>query len=259
MPRKRFVDPGFWLDPHIAKLSIVERLLFLGCISMADDEGRLLASPRALRAQIFPYDHGMTDDEVKEMRDHIVEANPNVLLYEVRGIEYIAFARWERYQKPKYRVASILPAPPCMTNSSQEAEKIVRQTSLQVGLGRDRLGKSSSGIGKGKNDDHQESQERTEREKTIGAYIKLYTASPPGVDVPYHLYPSEAMQDKVEEMADIWGDDVVQDAIKEAVNSGKPQLPPRYIESIIFRWKQEGRIKPVLTEEEYVRLQEEKR
>ena len=221
---------------------------------MADDEGRLLAKPRLLRSQIFPYREGLADEEVREMRDHIAETNPNILLYEVDGVEYLAFAKWERYQKPPHKKPSIFP-PPRMTNVPTKDETNVSQMSTQVRLGKVRLGKGSSRLGDVIHDDQQESQERTEREKTISAYVKLYTASPPGVDVPYHLYPSEAMQDKIEEYADIWGDDVVQDAIREAVNSGKPQLPPKYIESIIFRWRGEGKVKPIISKEEYERLQ----
>lgn len=256
MPRRRLLDPGFWSDPRVAKLTFLERLVFLGCVSMADDEGRLLASPRLLRAQIFPYDQEISDEEIKGVRDRIVQTNPNVVLYEVDGTEYMAFTKWERYQKPPHKKSSIFPAPSRITNVPEEGKESVSQMSQQVRLGKDRLGKASSRIGDVKHNDQQES---SERQKTIAAYVKLYTAAPPGVDVPYHLYPSEAMQDKIEEYADIWGDDVVQDAIREAVNSGKPQLPPKYIESIIFRWKNEGRVKPRISKEEYERIEAQKR
>jgi hypothetical protein len=90
-----------------------ERLLFLGMITIADDEGRLLATPSRLLGAIFP--HGaqtVTAEQVKVWRDEIVHKNPNVQLYAEGGIEYIAFVRWRRYQKPSHATESRLPAPP---------------------------------------------------------------------------------------------------------------------------------------------------
>lgn len=108
--RKRFVDPAMWSDPGIAKLTRDERLLFVGIVTIADDEGRLCASPASLVGAIYPND-SLSPKTVMKWRDGIVEKMTNVVLYEHEDVEYISFKRWERYQKPSHATASKLPRP----------------------------------------------------------------------------------------------------------------------------------------------------
>lgn len=101
-----------WSDPGIAKLAHEERLLFVGIVTIADDEGRLCASPASLQGAIYPNDPGVTPGVVKKWRDGIVAKLANVVLYEHEGIEYVSLRRWERYQKPSHPTQSKLPKPP---------------------------------------------------------------------------------------------------------------------------------------------------
>lgn len=113
MSRKRFIHPELWQDPAVAKMTRDERLLFVGIITIADDEGRLVASPAKLQGAIYPSDNGdVTPKRVKAWRDALLAKNPNVQLYERDGIEYISLRRWERYQKPSNATPSKLPKPP---------------------------------------------------------------------------------------------------------------------------------------------------
>lgn len=112
MSRKRFIDPSMWQDASIAKMSHEERLLFVGMISVADDEGRLCASPSSLLGAIFPNDNGhVTPRQVQSWRDGVASKCPNVVLYEHEGLAYISLKRWERYQKPSHASPSKLPKP----------------------------------------------------------------------------------------------------------------------------------------------------
>ncbi len=116
MSRERFIAPEFWSDPKVGKLSPLERLLFIGCFSNADDEGRLPGNPAWLRATILPYDE-VTPADVQKMRDHLVSLFHKLVLYEVDGDEYLAFLNWDKYQKPKYKRPSKIPAPPVSAQS----------------------------------------------------------------------------------------------------------------------------------------------
>ena len=40
MARRRMIDPNFWESEDVSRLSLFARLLFIGMISNADDEGR---------------------------------------------------------------------------------------------------------------------------------------------------------------------------------------------------------------------------
>lgn len=153
MPRRRMIDPDFWNDSRVKKLPPVERLLLIGMISNADDEGRLLAHPAYLRSKIFPYDD-FTLEEIGNMRDHIVETNPNIQLYQNATEDYMCFRQWPRYQKPSHPQPSKLPPPPELSEQNPEpiTESIpeqnqneVRTIPSQVRSGQSSLGKVSIG------------------------------------------------------------------------------------------------------------------
>ena len=111
MARQRFIHPNLWDDKKIAKLNPVERLFFIGCFSNADDEGRMLGDPAYLRSIIFKYDD-LTVEQVRAIRDKVLEVNKNLVLYQVDNEEYLAFLKWKDYQKPKYPTPSKIPPIP---------------------------------------------------------------------------------------------------------------------------------------------------
>ena len=131
MPRRRMIDPDFWNDGRVKRLSPTERLLFIGMISHADDEGRLLADPAFLRSKVFPYDDFSLED-ITSMRDHIIEINPNVEIYQNASEDYLYFRKWPRYQKPSHPQPSKLPKPPELQEPVQET--IPEQNQPQTGI-----------------------------------------------------------------------------------------------------------------------------
>jgi len=54
MPRIRTIKPEFWADEKMAAAPIIDRLVFLGLISLADDMGRVLDNLKVIDAWIFP-------------------------------------------------------------------------------------------------------------------------------------------------------------------------------------------------------------
>lgn len=143
MPRKRMIDPDIWTDSKLAKASRDERLLFIGIFGNADDEGRIMASPAYLKSIIFPYDDDITASDVKKMRDHLAELNPNIILYENAGDEYIQLKRWERYQKPRYPKPSKIPPPSHFTQKDESLPQACNQKaeSLQPSIDQVSIGK----------------------------------------------------------------------------------------------------------------------
>jgi len=108
---RRWLDPAFFTDEKMKKATVPERLLAAAIIANQDDDGRLRGDPAYLRSIAFLYDD-YSLDEVKAMRDHLAKANPNIILYENSGDEYIQLKRYNRYQKPRYYHPSKFPAPP---------------------------------------------------------------------------------------------------------------------------------------------------
>ncbi len=54
--KKRMLDGGIWANEKFAELPCMARLLQIGLINLADDQGRIKAHPSYLRSQLFPYD-----------------------------------------------------------------------------------------------------------------------------------------------------------------------------------------------------------
>ena len=109
MPRQRMIRPEIWTDEGFLSLTIPARLLFIGMISGADDEGRGLATDRCLKASVFPGDD-MTLEDIRGYRDEL-GATVNVRFYEVDGKEYYQLTKWNNHQKVDHAKVSTYPIP----------------------------------------------------------------------------------------------------------------------------------------------------
>lgn len=111
MPRQRFIWPTLWDDPDIGRLDPLAQLLYIGCFSLADDDGRIHGEPEFLKAAVFRY-RKISVTRVRQLRDSVAAACSHFKVYEVDDISYIAFTNWPDFQKPKYPKPSKLPPPP---------------------------------------------------------------------------------------------------------------------------------------------------
>ena len=97
MPR-RMISPEIWRNEKVGSLPDTGRLLFIGIFSNADDAGRLKASPRYLRALIFPYDNEKTDGQVEELLDRCA-ALGLIRLYSANGCRLLDIPGWAEHQR----------------------------------------------------------------------------------------------------------------------------------------------------------------
>jgi len=142
MPRKRQLDPAIWTSEQFMALSHGARLLFIGLISNADDEGRIKAGDSYLKAIVFPSDN-IEDDDIMVWRHEITEQEL-VHLYSVNGKEYVWLPTFLKYQYINRKVASKLPAPNSCTPHAQLTEDSQRtHTPIGTGTG------TGTGIGTG--------------------------------------------------------------------------------------------------------------
>ena len=136
MARQRFIWPDIWKDPVFGRLTPEEKVFFIACFSLADDEGRLLADAASLRGEMFRFnDYSL--NRVAKVRDSVVAKVDSVHLYIAQGQEYIALLRWDDYQKPKYPTPSKIP-PPFLQDSPKPSGTLGEDSSMgRDGLGRD--------------------------------------------------------------------------------------------------------------------------
>lgn len=109
MARIRTVKPSFWSSRTAALVSRDARLLAIGLISMADDEGRFLASHAAITGYVYPHDDDVTAAKLKRWLGELERAGFAVL-YAEDGIRYgaVNFA----HQRISHKQASNFPPPP---------------------------------------------------------------------------------------------------------------------------------------------------
>ncbi len=137
MARIRTIKPEFWSDEKLSECSLSARLLFIGTISFADDDGRLENSPVRLRMQIFP----CGTVRPKQFTEWLGELTERSLIrqYAVDGKEFIDIPGFAKHQKINRPTASRLP--PYLTSThGNRRESSVSPTESRRGNGMDSEG-----------------------------------------------------------------------------------------------------------------------
>lgn len=108
-PRIRTLKPECWQDEKIGRLTRDARLLFVGLITLADDEGRFRALPSIILGHVFPYD----EDAPKRLTRWMDELRREELIvnYEHAGTTYGALPRFARHQRINRPRKSLIPTP----------------------------------------------------------------------------------------------------------------------------------------------------
>lgn len=107
MARIRTIKPEFWTDEKVVALSFAARLLFLGLLNFADDEGRMAYSFMRLKMQIFPND----EIDILPLVKELWITTKMVAIYEVDGSKYLQVNNFRRHQKNEKHTPSKFPAP----------------------------------------------------------------------------------------------------------------------------------------------------
>lgn len=104
MARIRTVKPEFWQDEKMAAAPVIDRLVFLGLISMADDAGRVLDNLKVIDAFIFPASEDSAATSLVRLtvsgrlRRGVADSGQNVL-------EIVNWARHQKIDKPNFKTA----------------------------------------------------------------------------------------------------------------------------------------------------------
>ena len=112
MARIRTIKPDFWVDEKVVELSAYARLLFIGLWNFADDDGRMVYSPKKIKMQIFPSDNL----DILAVFDEI-RRDSMITIYAVDNTEYLQVNQFHKHQKIDKRTPSKLPPPPNNTES----------------------------------------------------------------------------------------------------------------------------------------------
>lgn len=119
MARSRTLRPDFFTSYKLATVSRDARLLFAGLWVEADDEGRLIDSPKMLAGAIFPHDDDVTPRKVDGWIRALVDLDV-LRRYESGSGRYLLITNFSEHQKPPHPTPSKLPPPPFAKLSGEE-------------------------------------------------------------------------------------------------------------------------------------------
>ena len=111
MARKRMISPEIWASSSFAELSDFAKIVYIGLISNADDEGKGEADPALLKSTLFPRDEKKRAADVKSALSEIARST-STLFYSVEGKNYYVLTKWKVYQKLDRPTPSKIPNPP---------------------------------------------------------------------------------------------------------------------------------------------------
>jgi hypothetical protein len=111
MARIRTIKPSFWGDDAVSRMSRDARLLAIGLISMADDQGRFIGTQQAILGYVFPHDVDITPARFKKLMGEVTKAGI-ASTYVVDGREYGYLPKWRDHQRISHPQKSPLPDPP---------------------------------------------------------------------------------------------------------------------------------------------------
>ena len=106
MARIRTIKPDFWTDEKLTECSMSARLLFIGMLNFADDNGNLVASAKKLKMQVFPADN----IECQPLLDELI-AQGVLIEYSVNGDNYLNIKGFKKHQKINRPTESSIPQP----------------------------------------------------------------------------------------------------------------------------------------------------
>ena len=119
MARARMIKPHFMFSRSMRAVSPMARLTFIQLWLVADDEGRLVAHPEALRSRLYPREpdaRHLLPGWLQELEDqHCIER------YTVEEIDYLRIVNWRKHQKIYHPTPSRLPAKPVVHRAESGA------------------------------------------------------------------------------------------------------------------------------------------
>jgi len=101
------IDPGLWDSRQFSQLNFMERVLYVGLISNADDDGRLEDRTALIRSKIFP-DDDIPLSEIEDALEHLKEVGL-IERYTAGEWDIIQHPKWAKYQKINRPSPSKLP------------------------------------------------------------------------------------------------------------------------------------------------------
>lgn len=122
--QKRMIHIKIWQNESFATMNPLARLLYIGLVVLADDDGRLKGNSTLLKSQIFPFDAEMTLDDFKKLLKEVLKSKL-IEIYRINGEYFMSHPNWKRYQyiRADLYKPSIFPENPLQICNEDVTEK----------------------------------------------------------------------------------------------------------------------------------------
>lgn len=232
MARKRMIDPDFWTDEKLGDCTRDERLLFMGLISNADDEGRGRANPKLVKSTIFPYDEDLTSQNINKMLE-LLDSKKLIQLYTVDGQEFYHVTNFKKHQVINRKQPSKLPEPPINETSQSIHTSFTEYSVNSNGMIQDG---SVLREEKRKEEKLKEKNIREEKQSTLSLEISKYVEK-----ITNGKWFIAKELERLSLLIEMYTFDWIKDAVSESVKRNKYSMD--YVEGILKAWTKEGREK----------------
>jgi hypothetical protein len=150
MANKRMLAKSIWQNRKFARLKSDEKLLYIGLVTIADDEGRVWNDDYMLKIQIFPGDD-LKPAEIEQMLDHIEDMElirKNEKAIQLNGWKDWQIIRSDIFKKSTIpKVTKIVSRNATVTPPLREGNGTVTELSHSiVKLSKDKLSEESCSI-----------------------------------------------------------------------------------------------------------------
>lgn len=163
-----------WTSQQVGHLSYRARLLYLGMITLADDDGRLIGDPAYLRGQVFPYDEISAEDMKSAKKE--VEDSGLVHFYFIDNFEYAQHPKWEEYQairRDLYKKSTL----PSRNGTVTKPLRRRNENVIQVKLSKDKISKAK------------DTTEQSSEAKDVSEVISLFKVVNPSYETLFSRNP----------------------------------------------------------------------
>ncbi|MCP4567953.1 MAG: hypothetical protein GY841_10275 [FCB group bacterium] len=136
MTKRRMIHSCIWPSEDVGSLTIQQRLLWVGLITTADDQGRGRAHPGLIRSAIFPFDD-LTLPCITEDLEAIA-GKGFIILYRGNDKDLYQVVKWWEYQRPQWAYPSEFEPPPDWSDRLRyrKSNKIITENWIGKALGK---------------------------------------------------------------------------------------------------------------------------
>jgi hypothetical protein len=240
MARRRMIDPNFWGSEHNMTLNFRQRLLFVGLISNADDDGRLRGNINYLRSTIFTYDDVQSDtiaSDLQQLQDEGMIIWYNRENDKGREAKYIQLVNWSKYQRIDKPRESSYPPPLDQNGSKNESENDSKNGSALINEERKERSKKTKEGGNQESFSEPVLEKTTEEKRPASFQYASLCDDHPFIAEIASMGGSKAIRvPRLMKLFNEFGIDNIKrgySVVKESIEQGKCKNPPAMFECAV--------------------------